>query len=156
DNLVLNTVTDIEQSGDGVMWFATDSGVVSLSRGQWQSYTARDGLPPGRINCLLVDASGVIWVGADQGLAYIENGKARTPSSNLRLLQESIFGIAEDRDDSLWILTASHVFRVKRAEVLNRGSGSIFVRRFGVDDGLPAVSPSRISRSIVTDGAGRI
>ncbi len=155
DKLVLTTVTSIEESRDGTMWFATESGVASLSRGRWQSYTARDGLPPGRINCLLADGSGVLWAGADQGLAYIEKGNVHTTASKPPLLHEPIFGIAEDRDDFLWILTSSHVFRVKRAELLNSGAGSILVRQFGVDDGLPTVSPSR-TRSMATDTGGRV
>ncbi|WP_321476365.1 two-component regulator propeller domain-containing protein [uncultured Paludibaculum sp.] len=154
--LHLNTVTAIEQTQDGVMWFATASGIASLANGEWRSFTARDGVPPGRINCILADGSGVLWVGADQGLGRIEKGKAYLAAANQPLLHEPIFGIAVDRDDFLWILTSNHVLRVERGALLNDGAGSVFVRQFGVHDGLPAISPSRTSRSITTDAGGRI
>lgn len=154
--LVLNTVTAIEQGRDGGLWFASDGGVASLQKGRWQSYTARDGLPPGRINCLLASHSGVLWVGANQGLAYIENGNVHTIHSAVRLFDEPIFGMAEDADDFLWVLTSKHLLRVKSGDLMRKGPETISVRQYGADDGLPALSPSRTGRSIVTDRSGRI
>ena len=154
--LLLNTVTAIEQSRDGVMWVATASGVASLSHGHWKSLTAHDGLPPGRINCILVDGFGTVWVGANQGLAVIEKGNVRIPAWRSPLLHEPVLGIAVDGDDFLWILTTNHVLRAKREELLNGDVDSIFVRQFGAEDGLPGVPPSRTSRSIVSDTGGRI
>ncbi|MGJ5816763.1 sensor histidine kinase [Paludibaculum fermentans] len=155
-DLRLNTVTAIDQARDGVMWFATANGIASLSQGLWRSFTAREGVPPGRINCILADKAGVLWVGADQGLGHIANGKAYLAASNLPLLHEPIFGVAADRDDFLWILTAHHVLRVKRSDLLNGNARPVFIRQFSVHDGLPANSPNRTSRSIATDAAGRI
>jgi len=156
EGFVLNTVTAIVQGRDGAMWFATANGVASLAQGRWQSYTARDGLPPGRINCIVADPSGVVWVGADQGLAYIQKGIAHVPPSTLQSLHESIFSLAVDRDDYLWILTSAHAVRVKRADLLNESRGPIFVRQFGDDDGLPPILPSRTSSSLAMDAGGRI
>jgi signal transduction histidine kinase/ligand-binding sensor domain-containing protein len=154
--LVLNTVSSIEEDRNGVLWFATDSGLASLSKARWQSYTARDGLPPGRINCLLASRLGVLWVGADQGLAYVEDGNVHIIPSDIALFHESIFGVAEDSDDFLWVLTSSHLFRVRCADLLRKGREPIFVWQFGTDDGLPALLPSRTGRPIVTDRVGRI
>lgn len=154
--LLLNTVTAIEQSSDGVMWVATASGIASRSHGRWKSFTAHDGLPPGRINCILADGFGAVWVGANQGLAVIENGNVRIPAWRSSLLHEPVLGIAVDGDDFLWILTSNHVLRANRKELLNGDVDSIFVRQFGADDGLPGVPPSRTSRSIASDSGGRI
>ena len=156
DGFELNTVTAIEQGRDGTMWFATANGVASESQGRWRSYTAQNGVPPGRINCLFAAETGELWVGADQGLAYIVNGGAHIPASNLPLLRESIFGIAADRDDFLWVRTSSHILRVRRADLVSSNGGTISVRQFGVDDGLPAVSPVRTNRSLTADADGRI
>ncbi|MGC4051235.1 MAG: two-component regulator propeller domain-containing protein [Paludibaculum sp.] len=156
DGLVLNTVTAIEQSRDGVMWFGTAAGIASRSHERWKSFTVRDGVPPGRINCILADSSGVLWIGGDQGLAHIENGKAQLANATLPLLHEPIFGIALDRDDFLWILTSNHVLRVKRAELLRSHGEPVFVRQFGIGDGLPGGMPNRTSRSITSDARGRI
>lgn len=154
--LSLETVRAMEEGPDGTLWFAAASGVASFSRGQWRGYSVRDGLPPGRVNCLFADERGVVWIGADQGLAYIENGKAHIPAPNSPLIDESILGIAADRDDRLWILTSTHVLRVKRPDLIAGGAGSFAVRQFGVDDGLPPLPPSRSSRSIITDARGRV
>src|SRR5262249_31375842 len=40
--------------------------------------------------------------------------------------------------------------------LLKRSVEPIFVRQFGVDDGLPVLSASRTGRSMVTDSLGRI
>ncbi len=158
--LALTTVAAIEQTPDGSLWFATANGLASLSQGQWRTFTARDGLPPGRINCLLADGSSILWVGAERGLAYIktsnEKGKPPVAAINPPLLQEPIFGVAADRDDFLWILTASRVLRIHRNSLLHGETRPAIIRQFGLQDGLPAVAPSRTGRSIVADSAGRI
>jgi signal transduction histidine kinase/ligand-binding sensor domain-containing protein len=151
---LLNSVTAIEQTPDGVMWFGTSSGIASFSGNRWKSYGAQDGLPPGRIHFLLADATGTVWAGADQGLAFIQNGGAHVAASSLPSLQEPVFGIAIDRDDYLWVVTSSHILRVKRTELL--GGDPKFARVFGSDDGLPAIMPSRTSRPIASDADGRI
>lgn len=155
DGLLLNTVTAMEESNDGTLWFATPNGLASRHLGEWTSYTVRDGMPPGRINCVLADRWGVVWAGADQGLAYIEKGTAHVLDSIPPVLREPILGIAADRDDFLWIVTTSHLVRLKRAELLGGSAGSSFVQQFGADDGLPSVLPSRSGRPIATAG-GRI
>jgi len=139
-SLPANTVTAIEQGRDGTMWFATANGVASYSQGRWHSYTAQNGVPPGRINCLFAAETGELWVGADQGLAFIVNGVAHAPASNPPLFRESIFGIAADRDDFLWIRTSSQILRIRRAELVSSSGNSISVRQFGIDDGLPTVA----------------
>jgi signal transduction histidine kinase/ligand-binding sensor domain-containing protein len=156
DGFELNTVTAIEQGRDGTMWFATANGVASYSQGRWHSYTAQNGVPPGRINCLFAAETGELWVGADQGLAFIVNGVAHAPASNPPLFRESIFGIAADRDDFLWIRTSSQILRIRRAELVSSSGNSISVRQFGIDDGLPTVAPIRTSRSLTADSEGRI
>jgi len=156
DGLVLNTVTAIEQDRDGVLWFATANGLAARHAGRWKSYTSRDGMPPGRINCILADRSGVVWAGADQGLAIIDKGAVHVLESKPSVLDEPILGIAADDNNFLWIMTSSHLVRVKRAELLRGDTASIFAQQFGTGDGLPPVLPSRSSRSIATGPEGRI
>lgn len=156
DRFALNTVTVIEQARDGALWFATANGLATRNAGQWKSFTARDGLPPGRLHCLLADDAGVVWAGTDRGLAYIEDGKAHVVDPAIELLQNPIYEVASDRDGFLWILTSHHLLRAKRADLLQGKGRTVNLRQFGLEDGLPAVSPSRTSRSLAADDRGRI
>ncbi len=55
--------------GDSLVWVGTDEGLVKYDRSldRWVVYEAEDGLPPGKIYCLLLEGD-YLWMGGDSGL----------------------------------------------------------------------------------------
>lgn len=150
-----NTVASIEESPDGTMWFGTSNGLNAFSRGQWRVYTVRDGMPSDNVSSLLWDSRGVLWIGTASGLAFLKSGRIE-PVSGAGPLQEPILGIAEDRNERLWIATSSHVLSVKRDRVLGGSIGEADMRVYGVEDGLLGTEGVKRERSVIEDNAGRI
>jgi ligand-binding sensor domain-containing protein len=109
------------------MWFGTPNGPSELAKGRRRSYTSRDGLPAGNVNCISGDSTGTLWIGTANGLAFMRSGIIQIPNNEPESLQEQIFGIKEDRYGSLWMTTASHVLRVNREKLLRglMGEGDV-------------------------------
>ena len=154
--LASNTVSAIEESADGTMWFATANGLSAFAQGRWRVYTSAEGMPPARINCLFEDSSGVLWIGTDVGLAFLRNGRVQAPREAADPLLEEVLGIAGDDLCCLWIATSKHVVRVSRSQVLDHSGGPALLREFGPADGIPVPEGVRRYRSVVKDTAGQI
>ena len=56
-------------------WFATDGGLAMFNGRRTHAVIVED-LPPGRVLALKIDDSGAIWIGTDNGAAWLWNGKA--------------------------------------------------------------------------------
>jgi ligand-binding sensor domain-containing protein len=138
------------------MWFGTPNGLSALSKGVWRNYTSQDGLPPGNVNCLLEDSTGVLWIGTANGLAFMRSGTIQTPRQEPDPLQKQIFGIEEDRTGSLWISTEDHVLRVDRDKMLRDALRDADAREYDLADGLLSGQGVKRDRSVVADSLGRI
>ena len=66
DGVTAHWVFDIAQTPDGVLWFATDAGVLRFD-GVWQEMNA--GLPAPPALSLAVDSAGELWVSSSHGVA---------------------------------------------------------------------------------------
>jgi ligand-binding sensor domain-containing protein len=95
-----------------------------------------DGLPSEDVNCLLLDATGMLWIGTANGLAFFRAGRLQVPQAVPDPLHEPIFGMAEDRNGWLWVATASHVLQVKRSSLLGDMLNESDFREYGIADGL--------------------
>jgi ligand-binding sensor domain-containing protein/signal transduction histidine kinase len=158
NGLAANAVTAMAESADNsTMWFATPNGLSSLSGGVWRTLTTQDGLPSENIISLLTDSSGVLWIGTAKGLAYLDAaGRIRFSDDVPASLREPVFGLAEDKNGSLWLATSNHVLRVSRDKLLNDSVGDADVREYGTLDGLKSVEGVKRSRSVTADAAGRV
>jgi len=154
--LASNTISAIAEGPGGAMWFATPNGLEEFVRDQWKRLASDSDLPPGRINCLTVDSSGILWIGTDNGIAYLRGGVARIPRDLPQSANDPILGIADDGRDGLWIATPRSVARLSRSHLLGQAAGAGPVRTFGSADGIPLPEGVRRDRSVVNDAAGRI
>ncbi|HYW71655.1 MAG TPA: two-component regulator propeller domain-containing protein, partial [Pyrinomonadaceae bacterium] len=68
-------------------------------------YPVNQGLPNARINCLLVDRTGAVWIGTAGGLARLRNGQIETLTTNNGLSSNLVLSIFEDREGSVWVGT---------------------------------------------------
>jgi PAS domain S-box-containing protein len=156
DGLAANTISSIAEGPDGTMWFGTPNGVSAMSQKGWRTYAANDGLPSEDVNCLLQDSTRILWIGTAEGLAYLSDGQVHVPRGLPGSLQAPIFGIEEDKNGWLWIVTSDHVLRVPRDKLLSGVVKADDVREYDQADGLESTEGVKRSRSVVSDSAGRI
>jgi signal transduction histidine kinase len=161
NGLPANSVTAIEDTTDAT-WFGTPQGLTRLSHAesydhpQWRTLTSADGLPSSDINCLLVDSSGLLWIGTSSGLSVLRSGHIQSIANLPAALREPIFGMAEDQHGSLWIATSTRLLSVDTAGLLAASSSPLHLREYGSADGLPGTETVRRNRSVVADSRGRI
>ena len=159
NGLAANSVTAIAESVDGrTMWFATPQGLSALSNGNWRTYKKEDGFPTGNLMSLLLDtASGNLLIGSSEGLAYLDSsGRFHSAPENVANLRETVTGMAEDRNGSLWVSTSNHVFSVSLEQLLQGTITETDIRQYGLADGLKSVGGVNRSRTVQADNAGRI
>ncbi|MDQ3819367.1 MAG: histidine kinase, partial [Acidobacteriota bacterium] len=83
-------VRAVAQSGDGAMWFGTDSGLAKYDGRRTQTMTV-EGLMSKRVLALKLDADGSLWVGAETGATRIVNNDARAiPETAGRVIRSII------------------------------------------------------------------
>ncbi len=102
-NLSRTPATALAQTPDGAVWMGTrDAGVFRLAPGK----TIQE-LADAKINCLLADRDGRVWIGTDDGLAKwdgSEVGAAVIPAS---LKNFQALCMVQDGDGNLWVGTDS-------------------------------------------------
>ena len=105
-------VWSIDDDGAGGTWVGTSTGLFHLdSEGQVVRLFRHDGvdphsLPRDKIQALLRDRNGVVWVGGGFGLAHGTDGNTRFVLLNLPILagaQPEVSHLLEDRSGRLWI-----------------------------------------------------
>lgn len=100
---------------------------------QFTLFSSRDGVPPGTIFALLTDSLGRLWIGAQGGLALLENPggapfRLRTYHQSEGLSNNTVRAIVEDKEGYIYAATAAGVDR------LNPQTGHI--KHFSTADGL--------------------
>lgn len=124
-----STIQDLLVDPDGSLWIATlGGGLAHYQRGQFHTYTVKDGLPSLDINALFRDSNGTLWVGTRlAGIARMVN--ERFEQLSVPIPPSRITSFIEDSDHSLWIATDGFgVFRLRDGKITS----------FSVKDGLPS------------------
>lgn len=88
-----------------------------------------------KYNCILHDRTGRLWVGTQNGLILIAEGKLQRITRAEGLSNQCIQAIAEDLKGYIWISTSSGVNRIR----INEPDNTPHIRAITVNDGLPAV-----------------
>ncbi len=108
-----------------LMRFHSDAGA---GQGAWEILDSGDGFPGGTVHTITQDASGVLWIGTDEGLArYLE------PQWEL-VTRTSIRDAFLDAEGLLWFATAAGLQRYRSGEW----------RQFGLQEGLVSEDISAI------------
>jgi ligand-binding sensor domain-containing protein/signal transduction histidine kinase len=100
-------------------------------------------LPGSRIQALLADRQGSLWVGMNSGLARLSAGKLQVLPVADSLGNESVLALLQDREGNLWVGTESgglHILRDQR------------FRTIGTREGLS----SDVTTALVEDRAGTL
>jgi signal transduction histidine kinase/ligand-binding sensor domain-containing protein len=122
----------------GGLWFGTDHGVVRFAHEAFQPMGPAEGVPSALVGAITEARPGEIWIGTDRaGLWRWRGGKFRP--APVGGLPRSIFALAVDDQQRLWISSSDGVSCVKLADLdaFDRGEVREVPRlNFGLKDGL--------------------
>ena len=83
-------------------------------------------LPGTRIQALLADRQGSLWIGMNNGLARLVDGKLQVFPETDALGNESVLALLEDQEGNLWVGTESgglHILRDQRFKTIGMHEG---------------------------------
>jgi signal transduction histidine kinase/ligand-binding sensor domain-containing protein len=123
----LSFAISIAESADGTIWAGTrDVGLLRIEPSRVVRIS--EGLPDSKINCLLSDDDGALWIGTDKGVARWHDGRVTRTGVPAELLSLPALAMLRDRDANMWIAAGRRgLLRIDR-----RGA----MRRYAQEDGL--------------------
>jgi signal transduction histidine kinase/ligand-binding sensor domain-containing protein len=112
---------------DGQTAYASKS-LLLVMRGDRvvQRFNAGKDLPGNRIQALMADRAGCLWIGTDSGLARLAGGKLQTFPVTDPLAIDSVLALMEDREGDIWAGTESgglHILRDERFRIVSARDG---------------------------------
>ena len=97
--------------GDSI-WVRRGAGVWLHADGRWREVMRG---VAGSLRTMLVDASGVVWVGGTRGLARLEGGRVRSWRSSDGLPQDTVLALAQDARGDILALTSGGLAELSAA-----------------------------------------
>lgn len=91
---------------DGTLWIGHANGLTHVVGKQSTTFSDRDGLPGQRVNALLNDGKS-LWIGTNNGLATLVDGRPKLSPLSAKLLTPIVNVLFEDSDDGLWVGSSS-------------------------------------------------
>jgi PAS domain S-box-containing protein len=109
EGLTTPAVGSVQAMRDGTIWIGGENALDILSpglgQGQMRSVQTGKGLPGNQVTSLFEDHAGRHWVGIDNTLNIYENGRFTRITRRDGSPTGMIFGITEDVDNDLWVLS---------------------------------------------------
>jgi ligand-binding sensor domain-containing protein len=111
----------------GQMAFASKS-LLLVMRGDHvlQRLSAGKDLPGNRIQALVADREGTLWIGTNRGLVRWAAGKLQTLPVTDPLATASVLSLLEDREGNMWVGTEAgglHILRDQRFRIMGARDG---------------------------------
>ncbi len=153
DGLPADDISAIEVGSQGQVWVGTSGGVCEMH--DHRCVPLSPPLEPaGRdVLSLYEDPSSGLWVGTSHGLFFVDDHGQHAVSLR-EGTQPRILGMSFDKSGRLWMTSDRSVMSAMPAQLLGLKHPS--VRLYGNDDGLQYEEGVHRSRSVVTDGGGRV
>jgi signal transduction histidine kinase/streptogramin lyase len=110
----LSFAISLAETSDGLIWVGTrDVGLLRVDASGLTRIT--EGLPDQKINCLLPDVEGGVWIGTDQGVSRWRDGRLTRAGVPPELLTLPVLSMLRDREDNIWIASGRRgLMRVDR------------------------------------------
>ena len=111
-----NYIVALAVDRDGVVWAGTWGGGLSRFDGKaWKTYTTAEGLPGNHVSMLHVDrTSGLLWVGTNNGLSRLEDGKFRRMGVEDGLFANTVFSMVTTASDGIWVGSFGGVAHIRK------------------------------------------
>jgi ligand-binding sensor domain-containing protein len=113
DGLASNEVTAIAIDAQGRKWFGhgaqreghelREHGVSCFDGTTWRTYTTKDGLAPGPLYAIAIDAQGRKWFGTEGGVSCLDGTTWRTYTTKDGLASDDVDAIAFDAEGRKWV-----------------------------------------------------
>ncbi len=93
----------------------------------FKTYSVNDGLLQSRVNTLMQDSQGYLWIGTDSGVCKFDGSRFYYYDANGPLINGHITDILEDSSTHIWIATQQGVHHYNRSQwyYFNRENGLI-------------------------------
>jgi ligand-binding sensor domain-containing protein/signal transduction histidine kinase len=105
DELPRSPVISQAQTPNGDLWMGTrDAGLFRLTEGKILPVR---GLPDLKVDCLLQDGDGALWVGTDNGIVRWTGSQFTAPGIPASRNHFQALAMAKDRDGNIWVGTDS-------------------------------------------------
>ena len=101
-SLTDDSTFSILAASDGSLWIGTEGeGLLHFQSGIFRTYTTADGLTDGFVRSVVEDSQKRIWVGTDNGLFRVVNGKVEAVDTS-QYAPLAVHAIFEDREHRIW------------------------------------------------------
>jgi signal transduction histidine kinase len=147
----------------GEVWVSNGSGVFRWEdRERFIEVTSPSGEAIPRIECLLAEPEGSMWLGsADRGLIRVQGENVSELGEDVGLPAGSIWGLVQDDHGFLWIVSGRKVVRVLLSDlhaVADRRQERLDFQVLDANDGMPQNTSFTGGRqpNCVKDGKGRL
>lgn len=115
NGLPSNQIIDVIEDGEGILWFASDKGVIKCSLGdtvKFRVLSATDGLISNAVASVHLDRNGDLWFGTDKGVSKYDGEIFQNISLKKSLSIGFIEDFFEDSHGNIWFLSSSEgIFR---------------------------------------------
>ena len=108
-------ITSLARTSDGFLWLGMASGITRFDGQRFVQFTTNSlpALGDNRVNTLLVDTAGDLWVATQGGTVARRHGnKFAAAAQSKPLLGQKISSMAVDRSRGVWVLAAAGVARL--------------------------------------------
>ncbi len=140
------------------IWFGyRGNQIAELSSGKVKLYTAADGVNLGRVR-IIRGGKGLLWFGGETGLQVLREGRFTTVRTTGSEPIETVTGIVEASDGSLWLNELHGVLRIPPSDIdriSNDPNQPVTPRRFDELDGLPGATPIEFRSSTMVEASDR-
>jgi signal transduction histidine kinase/ligand-binding sensor domain-containing protein len=99
-------VYNFSQGSDGVLWAATERGLMRFERGRWQLIGGKWNYPAARAQWSLRDVAGNLWVATGEQLVVLPAGTRQFHDSGVKVGSHAV--LAQAPDSTLWLSDGLH------------------------------------------------
>jgi len=145
----ITPVLDIERDYQGVLWFATDEGLISYDGTSSTFYNENHGIPPVKMRCIIKDKNNNLWIGSSQGIYIYSKGEFMHLSEEDGLSNNTIYSLCFDNNDQLWVGQRDGIDKLilnkfKISEVRHYNEGKGFLANFCNNNAITLDSEGRV------------
>ena len=125
-------ITALLASSDGGLWIgAVGGGLTRLGKGVIEHWSKTNGLPDNNARCLILDRDGALWIGTDQGLARMTNGKF-TLFGPTNAPTEAVSAICQDEKGVVRVATRNGMWSVNQDAQISDENFGLGPIRYGL------------------------
>jgi len=99
---------------NGDLWIGLNASISLLRDGKLTIYTARDGVPNGKVAGFAQDGEGTIWVATNVGLARFEGARWSQVGEDWNFTGKLARGMCLDRNGTFWVATENTILFLPR------------------------------------------